>query len=49
MCKRVAISRAFPGLAKQFLTNAAAEVKDFWNKMCQNVFDAFSQHLCISM
>lgn len=35
ICKRVAVSRAFPRLAKQFLTNAAAEVKQFCNEMRQ--------------
>lgn len=35
ICKRVALSRAFPRLAKQFLTNAPAEVKDFCNDMRQ--------------
>ncbi|XP_030264254.1 uncharacterized protein LOC115575952 isoform X8 [Sparus aurata] len=33
ICKRVMLSRAFPRLAKQFLTNAPAEVKDFCNEM----------------
>lgn len=35
ICKRVAVSHAFPHLAKQFLTNAAAEVKQFCNEMRQ--------------
>ncbi|XP_062247149.1 uncharacterized protein LOC133956257 [Platichthys flesus] len=35
ICKQVALSRAFPCLAKQFLTNASAEVKDFCNEMRQ--------------
>lgn len=33
ICKRVALSRAFPRLAKQFLKNAPAVVKDFCNEM----------------
>lgn len=33
ICKRVALSRAFLHLAKQFLTNAPVEVKDFCNEM----------------
>lgn len=33
ICKRVLFSRAFPRLAKQFLTNAPAEVTDFCNEM----------------
>lgn len=35
ICKRVALSRAFPRLAKKFLTNAPTEVKDFCNEMRQ--------------
>lgn len=35
ICKRVAVSCAFPHLAKQFLTNAATEVKQFCNEMRQ--------------
>lgn len=35
ICKRVVLSHAFPRLAKQFLTNAPAEVKDFCNEMRQ--------------
>lgn len=35
ICERVAVSRAFPRLAKQFLTNAAAEVKQFCNETRQ--------------
>lgn len=40
ICKQVALPCAFPRLAKQFLTNAPAEVKDFCNEMRQGNWHA---------